>query len=152
MECVGACGRHGYRTHYSVVRYVGRRQVALPDIEQEGSQELGPDRQLSGMRNSLHTRLHPRHEHGSHMLATLDLEVQQEEDKLDGDAALNKVFQDIYSRGSEEQRRAMMKSFVESNGTVLSTNWEDVGSREVKGSPPKVLPPLLLAQHLEQYD
>jgi len=86
------------------------------------------------------------------MLATLDLEVQQEEDKLDGDAALNKVFQDIYSRGSEEQRRAMMKSFVESNGTVLSTNWEDVGSREVKGSPPKVLPPLLLAQHLEQYD
>jgi hypothetical protein len=32
----------------------------------------------------------------------------------------------------------MMKSFVESGGTVLSTNWEDVGSRQVKGSPPKV--------------
>lgn len=26
-------------------------------------------------------------------------------------------------QGDEDQRRAMMKSFVESNGTVLSTNW-----------------------------
>jgi len=25
---------------------------------------------------------------------------------------------------------------VESNGTVLSTNWKDVGSKKVEGSPP----------------
>lgn len=25
---------------------------------------------------------------------------------------------------------------VESNGTVLSTNWQDVGSKKVEGSPP----------------
>ena len=60
-----------------------------------------------------------------------------EEDKLEGDAALNKVFKDIYGRGSDEQRRAMMKSYVESSGTVLSTNWKDVGSRYVAGSAPK---------------
>lgn len=60
-----------------------------------------------------------------------------EEEKLEGDAALNKVFKDIYGRGSEEQRRAMMKSYVESSGTVLSTNWKDVGSRYVAGSAPK---------------
>lgn len=30
----------------------------------------------------------------------------------------------------------MMKSFVESGGTVLSTNWDEVGKGEVKGSPP----------------
>lgn len=29
-------------------------------------------------------------------------------------------------QGDEDQRRAMMKSFVESNGTVLSTNWQEV--------------------------
>ena len=38
--------------------------------------------------------------------------------------------------GSEEQRRAMIKSFTESGGTVLSTNWDDVGKGQVKGQPP----------------
>jgi suppressor of G2 allele of SKP1 len=33
----------------------------------------------------------------------------------------------------------MMKSFYESGGTVLSTNWEDVGKAPVKGSPPEGL-------------
>jgi len=65
------------------------------------------------------------------------LAQEVEEDKLEGDAALNKVFQDIYAGATEEQRRAMMKSFLESNGTVLSTNWEEVGKAPVRGSPPK---------------
>jgi len=57
-------------------------------------------------------------------------------EKLEGDEGLNKVFQDIYSNASDEQRKAMIKSFTESGGTVLSTNWQDVGKGEVKGSPP----------------
>ena len=62
-----------------------------------------------------------------------------EEDQPTGDAALNKVFQDIFKNGSDEQRRAMVKSFTESGGTVLSTNWQDVGSRKVEVTPPKGL-------------
>lgn len=60
-----------------------------------------------------------------------------EEEKLQGEQALNKVFQDIFARGTDEQKKAMEKSFVESGGTVLSTNWDDIGSRKVEGAPPK---------------
>jgi len=44
----------------------------------------------------------------------------------------------VVQQGDEDTRRAMMKSFVESNGTVLSTNWKEVGSKPVEWKAPEV--------------
>ncbi|XP_076162807.1 suppressor of G2 allele of skp1 [Ptiloglossa arizonensis] len=61
---------------------------------------------------------------------------KQEAEELDGDAALDAMLQQIYHSGSDEVRRAMNKSFQESGGTVLSTNWLEVGKGKVEKKPP----------------
>lgn len=57
--------------------------------------------------------------------------------KDDHDEDVNALFRKIYSEGSDEVRKAMNKSFLESGGTVLSTNWKDVGKDKVEIKPPQ---------------
>ena len=55
-----------------------------------------------------------------------DIKKEEKDEKLEGDAAVNSLFQKIYADGSDEVKKAMNKSFSESGGTVLSTNWKDI--------------------------
>ncbi|RPD62893.1 SGS-domain-containing protein [Lentinus tigrinus ALCF2SS1-6] len=54
-----------------------------------------------------------------------------------GDAAVNEFFQKLYADADEDTRRAMMKSYSESGGTTLSTNWDEVKKGTVEVKPPE---------------
>jgi suppressor of G2 allele of SKP1 len=68
----------------------------------------------------------------------IEAEVVETEknEKKEGDEGLNSLFQQIFKDGTPEQQKAMMKSFTESGGTVLSTNWDEVKEKNVAVQPP----------------
>eukprot|EP01084_Bolivina_argentea_P154136 268717_1 len=59
-----------------------------------------------------------------------DVEEELGNEEPEGDEALNALFKDIYQKADEDTRRAMNKSFQTSGGTVLSTNWGEVGEAD----------------------
>lgn len=62
--------------------------------------------------------------------------IGEEADKdRSGDGA-DDFFKMMYKGADPDTQRAMMKSYIESNGTALSTNWEEVGKGKVETTPP----------------
>lgn len=61
--------------------------------------------------------------------------VEDDDDYEGGDEA-NHFFKKLFKGASPEAQRAMMKSYTESNGTALSTNWEEVSKGPVETTPP----------------
>lgn len=69
---------------------------------------------------------------------SLAKEVEKsEEAEAQSEEALQRLFKKIYSSSSPEVQKAMNKSFSESGGTVLSTNWNEVGQDKVDVKPPE---------------
>lgn len=74
------------------------------------------------------TNLKPLYEKWRHT------EITEEEDKAEG---FENFIQKMYRDADPDAKRAMIKSMIESKGTVLSGDWNDVGSRTVEPQPPK---------------
>lgn len=57
---------------------------------------------------------------------TIDEEAKTEEElqeTWDSDEAIHRLFHDIYNKGDEKKKRAITKSFIDSHGTSMTTNW-----------------------------
>lgn len=61
--------------------------------------------------------------------------ITKELESQDNDKGVTEVFQQIFSNGNDDVKKAMEKSYYESHGTVLSTNWNEVGARQVESHP-----------------
>lgn len=59
------------------------------------------------------------------------------DDDMDVSDPVQGFFQKIYKDADPDTKRAMIKSYQESNGTSLSTNWSEVGKGPVETSPPE---------------
>lgn len=62
----------------------------------------------------------------------------QQDDGIDSDEGdgVNGFFSKLYKDAGPDQKRAMMKSYQESNGTALSTDWNEVKRGTVETTPP----------------
>jgi len=84
----------------------------------------------------------PRPRKNWEALATSALEKEgkdkttNEDPNAGGDAAVNSFFQQLYSNADEDTKRAMLKSYTESGGTSLSTDWKEVSKGKVEVKPP----------------
>jgi len=63
----------------------------------------------------------------------IDEDMKEHKDEYQDEDPLNKLFKQIYANADENTRRAMMKSFQTSGGTVLSTNWDEVKEKDYSG-------------------
>ncbi|KAK6742102.1 hypothetical protein RB195_009769 [Necator americanus] len=61
---------------------------------------------------------------------------EEENEQLEGDAAVNRMFRKLYNEASDDVKKAMIKSYQESGGTVLSTNWAEISKKRTEVRPP----------------
>jgi len=68
------------------------------------------------------------------------IDADNKKEKPEGEDAASKLFKEIYKGADEDTKKAMIKSYQTSGGTVLSTNWDEVKKKDYekkRPSPPK---------------
>lgn len=70
------------------------------------------------------------------ILSSEKAKTTNEDANVGGDNTVNEFFQKIFGDADEDTKKAMMKSYSESGGTTLSTNWDEVKKEKVTVKPP----------------
>lgn len=65
-----------------------------------------------------------------------DEEVDSDLEEYNSGDPVDAFFKKLYANADDDTRRAMVKSYYESKGTALSTNWSEVGKGPVEERPP----------------
>ena len=84
------------------------------------SQQLSPTESVQSDSNPSPRRPYSSNKDWNKIEKQLTQEVEEDMDPT------NRLFQQIYANADEDTRRAMIKSYQTSGGTVLSTNWGEV--------------------------
>jgi len=61
-------------------------------------------------------------------------DIEKNKDEYSEGDPVNSMFQMLYKNSDENTRRAMMKSYQTSGGTVLSMNWDEVKVKDYEGN------------------
>uniref|UniRef100_A0A060SXS3 ARAD1A06886p n=1 Tax=Blastobotrys adeninivorans TaxID=409370 RepID=A0A060SXS3_BLAAD len=111
----------------NLVKKTGDKWNAVTsDVPQESTVSL------DDMRKALNEPALPPVNGAKNWDALASQELEQEGESEDP----NDFFKQLFANADEDTRRAMMKSYVESNGTALSTDWNSVKTGKVETSPP----------------
>lgn len=76
--------------------------------------------------------LKDRAEGEQHTFLSVHEEEVDDEEEQGHNKDLLSFFREIYDKSDEDTRRAMIKSFVESQGKVLSTDWKKVSEQNMR--------------------
>ncbi|KAF8516387.1 SGS domain-containing protein [Gautieria morchelliformis] len=108
-------------------------------VGESSSSDLPPTAPLSTPTPSESMRPRPRKnwEGIAEEAINAEPEISPEDPNAGGDAAVNGFFQKLFADADDDTKKAMMKSYQESGGTTLSTNWADVGKKKVDVKPPE---------------
>jgi suppressor of G2 allele of SKP1 len=115
----------------------GDREIEAEDKDKDESKTTIPTHILASKSTTENAPVYPTSsKSGAKNWDKLAKEDLDDKDEMEGDETSN-FFKTLFKGSSAEQQRAMMKSYQESGGTVLSTDWSSVGSKTVVPEPPE---------------
>ncbi|KMZ87287.1 SGS domain-containing protein [Plasmodium vivax Brazil I] len=103
--------------------------VEWPQLEKLAECE---EDKVNGLAKGRENLLNPFSGKSTHEWDKLTKSIKEDEEE----GSIDTFFRKIYNEGDDDTKRAMIKSFQTSRGTVLSTNWKDVQHKNYEQDKP----------------